>query len=92
MTIRLDINFDEFEEWLTPDLVENALSYAGYDVELKSEYKYRKVSKKEKTTDIKIPEMRVQEKQKFTIISGMTKIKKQVNFLNETNMHIDGAA
>lgn len=39
MTIQLDIDFEKFEQWLTPERMEIALHNAGFDVELKEEYK-----------------------------------------------------
>lgn len=39
MTIKLNIDLDEFEKWLTPEILENTLYNAGFEVELKDEYK-----------------------------------------------------
>lgn len=39
MTIQLKIDLDKFEKWLTPKRVETAFHNAGYEVELKEEYK-----------------------------------------------------
>ena len=48
MGIKLDINLDEFEKSLTPEVLENAFYNAGFDVELKEEYKTQKEEQKEK--------------------------------------------
>lgn len=39
MGITLNIDLDEFEKWLTPERVEIAFYNAGYEVELKDEFK-----------------------------------------------------
>jgi hypothetical protein len=39
VSIQLNIDLDEFEKWLTPERVETAFYNAGFDVELKDEYK-----------------------------------------------------
>lgn len=39
MTIQLDIDFEAFEEWLTPERFVFAMIQGGYDVELKDEFK-----------------------------------------------------
>lgn len=39
MSIQLSVDFVEFEKWLTPEVVYDAFSRAGYEVELKDEYK-----------------------------------------------------
>lgn len=39
MGIRLNINLDEFEKWLTPERFETAFYNGGFDVEVKDEYK-----------------------------------------------------
>ena len=93
MTIQLDINFDELDAWLTPENVENLFKSAGYDVELKDEFKkdFEEVQVKQfESKWIPIPVTINNSKHGFTIFSSV-----KVNKVNKNkieNNNIAGAA
>ena len=39
VAIKLEIDLEEFKKWLTSERIETAFHNAGFDVELKEEYK-----------------------------------------------------